>query len=44
MSRITNAEATVVQELNQGSPRNSGEMNCGCPFLVLFWASKKGHI
>jgi hypothetical protein len=32
---------TVVPMLNQGFPRNLGVLSFGCPFLLLFWASKK---
>ena len=40
-SRITNVEATVVQLLNKVASRDRAVFDPGCPFLLLFWASKK---
>lgn len=32
---------TAAQKYNQASARNMGVICFGCPFLLLFWASKK---
>jgi hypothetical protein len=40
-SRITKAEATVVQMSNIAVSRKRDVIFFGAPFLVLFWRSKK---
>jgi hypothetical protein len=43
-SRITNAEATVVQKPIREPTRNRAVFDFGGLFLFLFWASKKENI
>ena len=40
-SRITNAEATVVQKLNQGTNPKSGSNRFRGPFFVTFLGKQK---